>query len=143
MNKRIKLFDPMVNHLEERSVIQVLRSGNWASGAGKNFVKKFEDDFQKYTNTNACVAVNSGTAALNMALSLVDVENKEVILPSMSFVSTANAVILNGGRPVFAEIEPETLCIDPKSVKKLLTKKTRVILPVHFGVLHCKLYELK
>ena len=143
MNKRIKLFDPMVNHLEERSVIQVLRSGNWASGAGKNFVKKFEDDFQKYTNTNACVAVNSGTAALNMALSLVDVENKEVILPSMSFVSTANAVILNGGRPVFAEIEPETLCIDPKSVKKLLTKKTRVILPVHFGGMPCKLDELK
>jgi len=60
----------------------------------------------------------------------------------MSFVSTANAVILNGGIPVFAEIEPETMCINPESVKKLLTKKTKVVLPVHFGGMPCKLEEL-
>ena len=142
MNKKIKLFDPAINHLEEKKVLEVLHSGNWASGSGKGNVKKFENSFQKYTNSNDCVAVNSGTAALNVALSLLDLKNKHVILPSMSFVSTANAVILNGGIPVFAEIEPETMCINPESVKKLLTKKTKVVLPVHFGGMPCKLEEL-
>ena len=142
MNKKIKLFDPAINHLEEKKVLEVLHSGNWASGSGKGNVKKFENSFQKYTNSNDCVAVNSGTAALNVALSLLDLKNKHVILPSMSFVSTANAVILNGGIPVFAEIEPETMCMNPESVKKLLTKKTKVVLPVHFGGMPCKLEEL-
>jgi len=142
MNKKIKLFDPAINHLEEKKVLEVLHSGNWASGSGKGNVKKFENSFQKYTNSNDCITVNSGTAALNVALSLLDLKNKHVILPSMSFVSTANAVILNGAIPVFAEIEPETMCINPESVKKLLTKKTKVVLPVHFGGMPCKLEEL-
>ena len=54
----------------------------------------------------SCVAVNSGTAALNLSLSLIDVKNCEVILPSLSFVSTANAIILNGGKPVFVDVDP-------------------------------------
>jgi len=142
MNKKIKLFDPVIDSLEEEKILEVLRSGNWASGAGKGNVKKFEENFQKYTNSDDCIAVNSGTAALNLALSLLDVKNKHVILPSMSFVSTANAVVMNGGIPVFVEIEPETMCIDPESVKKLLTKKTSAILPVHFGGMPCKLDKL-
>ena len=142
MNKKIKLFDPVIDSLEEEKILEVLRSGNWASGAGKGNVKKFEENFQKYTNSDDCIAVNSGTAALNLALSLLDIKNKHVILPSMSFVSTANAVVMNGGIPVFVEIEPETMCIDPESVKKLLTKKTSAILPVHFGGMPCKLDEL-
>ena len=142
MNKKIKLFDPVIDSLEEEKILEVLRSGNWASGAGKGNVKKFEENFQKYTNSDDCIAVNSGTAALNLALSLLDIKNKHVILPSMSFVSTANAVVMNGGIPVFVEIEPETMCIDPESVKKLLTKKTSVILPVHFGGMPCKLDKL-
>ncbi len=142
MNKKIKLFDPVIDSLEEEKILEVLRSGNWASGAGKGNVKKFEENFQKYTNSDDCIAVNSGTAALNLALSLLDIKNKHIILPSMSFVSTANAVVMNGGIPVFVEIEPETMCIDPESVKKLLTKKTSAILPVHFGGMPCKLDKL-
>ena len=143
MNKKIKLFDPVINQLEEKKVLEVLRSGNWASGAGKGNVKKFEDEFQNYVNSDECLAVNSGTAALNIALSLMNLKNRHVILPSMSFVSTPNAVILNGGIPIFAEIEPETLCINPESVEKLLTKKTKLILPVHFGGMPCKLKEIE
>ena len=95
MNKKIKLFDPVIDSLEEEKILEVLRSGNWASGAGKGNVKKFEENFQKYTNSDDCIAVNSGTAALNLALSLLDIKNKHIILPSMSFVSTANAVVMN------------------------------------------------
>ena len=143
MNKKIKLFDPVIDSLEEEKILEVLRSGNWASGAGKGNVKKFEENFQKYTNSDDCIAVNSGTAALNLALSLLDIKNKHIILPSMSFVSTANAVVMNGGIPVFVEIEPETMCIDPESVKKLLTKKTSAILPVHFGGMPCNVKKIQ
>ena len=68
----------------------------WASGQGTGNVLKFEKEFQKFLKSNSCVAVNSGTAALNLAVSLVDIKNKEVILPSLSFVSTAHCILLNG-----------------------------------------------
>ena len=77
--------------------------------------------------------MNSGTAALNLALSIYDIKNKEVILPSLSFVSTANAVIENGGIPKFVDIDEKTLCIDPKKIVDSISNKTKIILPVHFG----------
>ncbi|MGI0056057.1 MAG: DegT/DnrJ/EryC1/StrS family aminotransferase, partial [Nitrosarchaeum sp.] len=98
--------------------------------------------FKKYTNSKECIAVNSGTAALHLALSLFNIKNKEVILPSLSFVSTAHAIIYNGGIPIFVDVEPETLCIDPKKVKNAITKNTKVILPVHFAGMPCNLNEL-
>ena len=131
--KKIKLFDPVIDKKEEYAIIKVLKSGFWASGAGIGNVLKFEKEFKKYIGSDECVAVNSGTAALNLALSLIDLKDKEVILPSFTFVSTVHAVIVNRGIPVFADIDPHTLCIDPDNIRKLITKKTKVILPVHFG----------
>ena len=103
--KKIKLFDPVIGISEEREIIKILRSGFWASGSGSGKVQEFEKKFSKYLNSDQCVAVNSGTAALNLALSLLDIKNKEVILPSLSFVATAHAVTLNGGKPVFADVD--------------------------------------
>jgi len=142
MVKKIKLFDPSVDHNEENAITKVLHSHFWASGNGEGNVLKFEELFKKYTNSKACIAVNSGTAALHLALSLFNIKNKEVILPSLSFVSTAHAIIYNGGIPVFVDVEPDTLCIDPKKVKDAITKKTTAILPVHFAGMPCNLYEL-
>ena len=140
--KKIKLFDPVVGISEEKEIIKTLRSGFWASGSGSGNVQKFERKFSKYLDSDQCVAVNSGTAALNLALSLFDLRNKEVILPSMSFISTAHAIIENGGKPVFVEVEPDTLCIDPSQIYKSITKKTAAIIPVHFGGLACNLKEI-
>ena len=112
-----------------------------SSGTGN--VSKFENQFKKYLGSDDCIAVNSGTAALNLALSLIDIKNKEVILPSLSFVSTAHAVIINGGIPVFADIEPETMCIDPNEIQKSITPKTTTILPVHFGGFPCNLKNIQ
>lgn len=142
MTKQIKLFDPVVGKEEEKAILTVLKSRFWASGAGTNNVAKFEDEFKKYVKSDRCVAVNNGTSALHLAVSLADVKNKEVIIPSLSFVSTAHAVIYNGGRPVFADIDPKTLCVDPQSIKKSVTKKTQVILPVHFAGMSCSLDEI-
>jgi len=142
MVHKIKLFDPYVGKLEEKVIIDVLKSHFWASGAGINNVLKFENKFKKFVKSKDVVAVNSGTAALHLALSLLDLSNKEVILPSLSFVSAAHVVILNKAKPVFAEVDPLTLCIDPTKIKNLITKKTKVILPVHFGGFACSLDEI-
>ena len=135
----IKLFQPSINHLEKNAIVKVLKSKFWASGSGTGNVRKFEKKFQKFTNSDTCISVNSGTAALNLALSLCEIKNKEVILPSLGFVSSANAVLLNGGIPVFVDIDPKTLCIEPNEIESAITKKTKVVLPVHFGGFPCKL----
>lgn len=143
MKKKIKLFDPYVTPKEEKYLLAALRSGHWASGAGSKFVNLFEKKFQKYIGAKSCVAVNSGTAALHIALSVVNVSEKEIILPSLTFVSTAHAALYNNGRVIFADVDPNTLCIDPDSVKKKITRKTKVILPVHFGGMPAELTELQ
>jgi dTDP-4-amino-4,6-dideoxygalactose transaminase len=142
MKDRIKLFDPVIGMKEERVVKNILKSRFWASGAGAGNVAKFEQEFKEYTSTKECIAVNSGTAALHLALSIPEIKGKEVIVPSLSFVATAHAVVYNGAKPVFADIDPCTLCIDPDSIRKLITKKTRVILPVHFAGMPANLIKI-
>ena len=92
---KIKLFDPYIGKDEEKIIQKILKSKFWASGAGVGQVLKFENNFRKFIGSDSCIAVNSGTAALNLALSLIDIKNKEVILPSLSFVSTAHSILLN------------------------------------------------
>ena len=130
--KKIKLFDPHVD-FEEKAFKKILKSGFWASGAGTGSVSLFESEFNKYVGSKKCVAVNSGTAALHLALALENIKGKEVIIPSLSFVSTAHAIIYNGGIPVFVDIDKDTLCIDPEKIKEKISNKTDAILPVHFG----------
>lgn len=139
---KIKLFDPFIDHTEKLAVERVLASHFWASGAGTGEVQKFEKEFTRYVGSRSSVALNSGTAALNLALSMFDIKNKEVILPSLSFVATANAVIENGGIPKFADIDEKTLCIDPEKISKIISKKTKIILPVHFAGFTSNLSEI-
>ena len=140
--KKIKLFDPYTDKFEKIAINRVLESNFWASGEGNGNVKKFEEKFSKYVNSKNSVAVNSGTAALNLALSMYDIKNKEVILPSLSFVSTANAIIENQGIPKFVDIDEKTLCIDPKKILESISNKTKIILPVHFGGFSSDLTEI-
>jgi dTDP-4-amino-4,6-dideoxygalactose transaminase len=133
MKNKIKLFDPKIDSHEEQAIANTLKSHFWASGEGTGEVKKFENKFKNYINCKSCVAVNSGTAALHLAFSLIDIRRKEVLLPSLSFVSTAHAVMYNGGIPKFVDIEEESLCINPELVADQISKKTCAILPVHFG----------
>lgn len=142
MKNIIKLFDPVIDHNEEEIFKKILYSHSWSSGLGKGLVSKFEEEFKKFTFSKDCVAVSSGSAALHLALSLLPIKNKEVILPSITFVSTAHAIIMNGGIPIFVDLDPKTLCIDPHQVKKNISKKTRAILPVHFGGLSADLDNL-
>ena len=141
--KKIKLFDIIADQQEIKELTKVIKNKFWASGSGTGNVMKFENNFKNYVNSKSCISVNSGTAALHLALSLFDIKNKEVILPSISFVSTAHAILYNGGIPKFVDVDPNTLCIDPLEVEKAITKKTKIILPVHLGGLSCNLEHLK
>ena len=142
VKRKIKLFEPSTGKDEENAIKRVLKSKLWASGAGIEKVLEFEKKFRKYINSKNCIAVNSGTAALNLALTMYDIKNKEVILPSLTFVSTANAVIMNGGKPIFVDVDPYTLNIDTEKIENSISEKTKVILPVHFGGLSCDLDKI-
>jgi len=142
MKNKIKLFEPIYDGQEKRAIQEVLTSGFWASGAGTGNVGIFEKKFQQYVGSKSCVAVSNGTAALHLALTISDIRGKEVILPSLSFVSTAHAVVYNGGKPVFVDVDPDTLCIDPQKVIEATNNKTAVILPVHFAGMPSDLSKL-
>jgi len=142
MQEMIKLFDPHVGKEEEEIIKRTLHSHFWASGAGTNMVDKFEKKFKTYVNSKECIAVNSGTSALNLALSLCNIKNKEVIVPSLTFVSTVNAIKFNHGIPIFIDVDLKTGCLDTDKLEKLITKKTKVILPVHFGGMACNLKKI-
>jgi dTDP-4-amino-4,6-dideoxygalactose transaminase len=95
-------------------------------------VAKFEKDFSKFVGDRECVAVNSGTSALHLALLSLGVgPGDEVIVPSFTFAATANSVALTGAKPVFVDIDPNTYNIDPSSVESAITKKTKAIQVVH------------
>jgi len=118
---------------EIRAAVQVLRSGMLTSksGSGPN-VMRFEAAFSDYVGTKYAVAVNSGTSALHAALVAAGVgAGDEVIVPSFTFVATAEAVALSGAKPVFVDIDPEMYCIDPSEVERAITSRTKAVIPVH------------
>ena len=143
MAGKIQLSKPLVTSAEESIINKVLKSHFWASGSGVGYVKKFENSLNKFTGSNTCIGVNSGTAALNLALSLFDLKNKEVLIPSLTFVSTAHAVILNGAKPIFVDVNPETLCLDEKQIQNSITKNTKAVIPVHFAGFPCNLTAIR
>ena len=143
MTGKIQLSKPLVTSAEESIINKVIKSHFWASGSGVGYVKKFENSLNKFTGSNTCIGVNSGTAALNLALSLFDLKNKEVLIPSLTFVSTAHAVILNGAKPIFVDVNPETLCLDEKQIQNSITKNTKAIIPVHFAGFPCNLTAIR
>jgi dTDP-4-amino-4,6-dideoxygalactose transaminase len=113
---------------------QMLRSGKLTDGP---FSLEFEQQFATYTNAKYAVAVNSGSAALDVALRHFKLQGKEVIVPTNTFVSTPNSVVFAGGKPVFADMDPDTLCINIEDVKRRVTPKTAGVIVVHIAGLIC------
>lgn len=120
---------PLIGDEEREAVDRVLRSGMLAQGPE---VAAFEEEFSKHVGGRHCVAMNSGTSALHLGFIAGGIKaGDEVIVPSFSFAATANSVVLAGGVPVFADIDPKTFNIDPNHIETLITKKTKAIMPVH------------
>ena len=120
---------PLVGEDERRAVDAVLASGGLAQGPQ---VAAFEEEFGRLVDGVHCVAVNSGTSALHMALLALGIgHGDEVLVPSFTFAATANAVRLAGATPVFIDIDERTFCMDPASAEAAVTERTRAIMPVH------------
>jgi dTDP-4-amino-4,6-dideoxygalactose transaminase len=120
---------PEIGEEEIAAVVRVMRTGHVVQGAE---VAAFEQEFGKLVDGHACVAVNSGTSALHLSMLALGVgPGDEVIVPSFSFAATANAVAVAGATPVFADIEPDSYCVDPDAVSAAITPRTVAIVPVH------------
>jgi perosamine synthetase len=131
-------------HIDEEdiaSVVEVLRS-DWLTTGPK--ISEFEEAVAGYVEARFAVAVSSGTAALHCAMYALDIgPGDEVIVPSITFAATANCVVYVGGKPVFADVEPDTLLIDPDDVERKVTEKTRAIIAVDYAGHPCDYDRLK
>jgi perosamine synthetase len=125
----ISIAKPLIGEEEISAVTDVMRSGNIAEGQK---VKDFETAFAEYIGTSNAVAVNSGTAALHVALLAHKIGyGDEVITTPFTFIATSNSILFTGARPVFADIDERTFNIDPESINERITSRTKAIIPVH------------
>ena len=132
MKDMIRINDPCIGKEEIEAVEEVLKSGILTdkSGMGPR-VLELERNYSKYVGVKHSVAVSNGTAALHAALLAADVQpDDEVVLPSFTFVATANAVLLTGAKPIFADIDKDTYCIKAENIEGLLSRKTKAIIAV-------------
>jgi dTDP-4-amino-4,6-dideoxygalactose transaminase len=128
-HKPINVAQPFVGEEEVKAAAEVLRSGKYVSGRR---VREFENAFAAYHGVEHGIAVNSGTAALHIALAVTGLQpGDEVIVPPLTFFSTVSAVLHQYGVPVFADIDPLSYCLDPADVERRITERTRAIIPVH------------
>ena len=132
MGEMIPLAKPVIGAEEEQAVLDVLRSGQLSLGPR---VQTFEEAFARRVGAPHASAVSSGTAGLQLALRAVGVQDgDEVVTSPLSFVASANVCVMERARPVFADVDPVTLTLDPGAAAAAVTERTTAILPVHiFG----------
>jgi perosamine synthetase len=142
MTSKIPLFKIYWDEDDVNAVTKAVTAGmRWAVGPS---ITEFETLIADYVDTNFCVVFNSGTSALHAQLLAHGVgSGDEVIVPSFTFIATANAPLFVGARPVFADIEEETFGLDPEDVKERITPKTTALIPVHYGGCPCNIRELR
>ena len=110
--------------------MECLRSG-WISSVGR-FIGEFETGWAEYCGRSHGVAVSNGTVALQLAMAALDLhEGDEVIVPTFTIVSCVTAVLASGGTPVLVDADPETWCMDVSQLERLITRRTRAVMPVH------------
>ena len=124
---------PVFGQEEEDLLLEALRSGNWGSLDG-TFVKRLEVDFAELQAARHAVSCVNATMGLAVALRALDIGvGDEVIVPPYTFIATASAALMLGAIPVFVDVDPETLLIDPAGIDAAVTARTRAIMPVHHG----------
>ncbi len=124
---------PIFDDTEKKYLLNVLESREWGKISG-NMNTEFEERFSQFQNAKHTITVCNGTVALRIALFAAGVgPGDEVIVPSYTFVATATAVLEANAIPIFADIDEDTFNISPDSIERLITERTRAIIPVHFG----------
>jgi len=123
----------------EARILDVLRSGRWWRGSGEH-VAEFEKAYTGLIGAKRCLATASGTTALLIGLHVLDVDaGDEVIVSPFTFIATYNSILLSKALPVFADTDPETFTLDPKTIESRITRRTRAVMPVHIYGLPCEM----
>ena len=142
MNNNIPVYEPYLIGNEKKYVNQCLDS-NWISSKGE-FINKFETKFASYIKVEHATTVSNGTVALHLALMALSIKkDDEVILPTLSYIASANAVKYVGAKPIFVDSEKDSWNIDPKKIEARITSKTKAIMAVHLYGAICNMEELK
>jgi len=131
---------PDIQEAEVQEVVDTLRSG-WLGTGPKTH--RFEEQFKEYIGCKHALALNSCTAGLFLALDVIGIgPGDEVITTPMTFAATANVIVHHGARPVFVDVERETMNIDPSKIEEAVTPRTKAIIPVHMAGRPCKMDEI-
>ena len=139
--RRISIAAPLLAGNELAYVTDCIKT-NWISSQGK-YVKLFEDLFSQYHNNYPALAVSNGTVALHLALVALGIgRSDEVLVPDLTFAATANSVIYTGAIPVLVDVDPVSWNLDVDKIEKLITPKTRAIMPVHLYGNPCKMDKI-
>lgn len=126
----LPVSQPFLDGNEEAYLLDAVRSG-WVSSLGP-YIDRLEAQFSAYIGTRYALTASNGTTGLHLALASLGIgPGDEVVVADLSFIASANAIRYTGATPVFADIDPDTLCMDPDSVRALLTKRTKAVMPVH------------
>ena len=140
MKWKIPLYKIFTDMDDNKAVNKVLQRGmDWAIG---HEIAEFEKKIANYIGTKYCVAFNSGTSAGHAALLAININSGEVIVPSFTFISTANWPLMVNAKPKFVDIEEENFGLSPERVKVEITKNTKAIIPIHYGGRPCKIIEI-
>ena len=142
MKWKIPLYKVDWDKEDVRTVTNVIKRGmDWAIGPE---IEEFEQSLANYHDSKYCVVFNSGTSAGHAALLSLNLKpSSEIIVPSFTFIATANWPLMVGAKPIFSEIEEETLGMDPSHLDSIISKKTEVLMPIHYGGMPCKIIEIK
>jgi perosamine synthetase len=139
-NQFLPFHRPSIDDDDIARVVETLRSGWLTTGPQ---VHAFEQDFARYIGAEHAVAVNSCTAALHLALEAIGLsEGDEVLVPTMTFAATAEVVLYFKARPVLVDCEPDTLNLDPSSLERAITPRTRAVIPVHYAGHPCDMAQI-
>ena len=130
---KVPLAKAYISQKEKDNVIETLESGWLAPG---KFNKQLEQQFQEYLGVKHAITLNSCTSGLHLSVELNGIKG-DVLVPSFTFVASANAIVTGGATPKFVEIEPQTRNMDPARLESMIDKNTEAIMPVHFGGLPC------
>ena len=137
MNWKVPLFKMYWDAQDIVAVTKVIKRGNyWTMGPE---VQALEENIADFIGKKQGISFNSGTSALHATLMAYNIKNgDEVIVPSFTFIATANVVVLTGASPIFADIEQQSYALDPEDVTEKITHKTKAIIPIHYGGGPCK-----
>jgi len=141
-NWKIPLYKIYTDDEDIRLITKIIKRGNnWAVGPE---IEQFEHAISNYVECDYCATLNSGTSALHAAFLAYGIGlNDEVIVPSFSFISTANSVLFVNAKPIFADIEDNTFGLDSNSILENISSKTKAVVPMDYGGSSCKIFEIK